>query len=162
MEKVTCVALYNARIKVKSADESKKGYIDLGLFTLKKDAFLAIEAYKQIVSASKLDDVVPCEQYSIGRKLVPEAEMNVKYYNNVQEFIKDKSLLVECEKKIGKDRINKILVDIGIKMDPAHERIIGAITSRLVVDAKLAEGTIEYPGIKEGIKTLDALLNGKI
>lgn len=182
MEKISCNVLHSAKVKVEMQNvkvfensrrrgivedgNSFKDYTDLGLFTYKKDAFLAIEVYKKILAVAELDGVKPCEEYEIDRKLFPEKEMNIKYYNSVQEFVKDNLMIAKCQKKIGKNKVNKILVDLGVKMSSQQERIVERMISDYVYQLKIGEiensnpkTNVEY---QENIKFLQDLSNGKV
>ncbi|MBQ7797721.1 MAG: hypothetical protein IJ371_01205 [Clostridia bacterium] len=182
MEKITCNVLYNAKVQIKM--ENVKGfkydklsgkvksmtsfqdYTDLGMFTYKKDAFLAIEVYKKILEVAELNDVKPCEEYMIDRNIFPEKEMaDVKYYNNVLEFVKDNLMIAKCQKKIGKDKVNKILVDLGVKMDENQERIVERMVSDYIYQSRMGEIENASPktivDYKENIKFLKDLSNAK-
>ena len=183
MEKIECVVLYNAKplltttggvIKYTKVDgkiirsDNFSEYADIGMFTRKIDAFSAIEVYKKVLEVAKIDAVKPTDAYKIDKKIFPEEEMPEYYYNNVQEFIDDNLMLAKCKEKIGKDKFNKILVSLGVKMDEQHEKIIERMISENVVTKKLEEskgtgiGKINAAECKDNIKVLTDILGGKL
>jgi hypothetical protein len=183
MEKITCNVFYSAKVmshfpnaviykhnEITGDMERNNGfqdYSELGLFTYKKDAFMAIEAYRKIVNAAKLKSIAIDEDYSIEKEIIPENEMeNVGYYNNVQEFINKNLLIEKCREEIGKDAINKILVDLGIKISAEQEKIIGRMVSDYVLkkrEAELADNKYnnQIPNCQANIEFLNGLKNGK-
>ena len=180
MEKIECVVLYDAKPMITMTGATKytkvdgniiksdcfSDYADLGLFTSKIDAFTAIEVYKKVLKVAKIDGVKPTEEYSITRKIFPEDEMSEHYYNNVQEFINDNLMIAKCKKQIGKDKFNKILVDLGVKMNDQQDRILERMVSDYVLQSKkLEDNNIERQTVedyKNNIKFLQDLRAGKI
>ncbi len=182
MEKISCVALYNASIMIEmpnvevskysklsgkvETSNSFKEYADLGMFTYKKDAFLAIEVYKKILEAAEMDNIKPCEESKIDRKIFPEKEMSARYYNNIAEFVKDNLMIAKCKKIIGDDKVNKILVDLGAKMNPQQERIVERMISDYICQSE--DKNIKHANpkaivnYKENVKFLEDLQSGKI
>ena len=183
MEKVTCNVLYRAKIMSHFSNEvvyerdkitgemNKKNdfhtYSDLGLFTSKIDAFAAIEAYRKIVNEAQLTNFAVEEGQSIEKEIIPETKMkDIWYYNNVQEFVSDNLMIENCRKKIGKDAINKILVDLGLKITPDQEKIIGRMVSDYVLKKRKEELTDnqynkQITNCQENIDFLNGLKNGK-
>ena len=136
MEKITCVVLYGAKYMVEqpTASKRKTKYDDLGLFTYKKDAIMAGEVYEKVLQATQLDDIIPCEEYDVDKVILPEKDVaNITYYNNITEFIKDNEVMVRCVDKIGKKQLDKILVSLGLMLNPNQQSII----TRLISDNEL-------------------------